>query len=71
MRLYGHVFPELMAARDAIHACIVDEETSFSRTLMKGIDRFKKQAEFMKKEGRTEVRVALCEQHCTQMASSQ
>jgi alanyl-tRNA synthetase len=55
VRQYCRVFPELLTAREAIHACIVDEETSFSRTLMKGIDRFKKQAEAMKREGKTEV----------------
>eukprot|EP00967_Tisochrysis_lutea_P105600 scaffold161148_cov19-Tisochrysis_lutea.AAC.2 len=52
---YSSVFPELRAARNVIHACIAEEETSFSRTLLKGIDRFKKQAEALKKEGKTQV----------------
>ncbi len=59
VRNYSSVFPELRAARDVIHACIVDEETSFSRTLLKGIDRFKKQAEALKKEGKAQVRLCL------------
>lgn len=57
---YSYVFPELLSARTAIHAVIAEEETSFSRTLLKGIDRFKKQAEALKKEGKAQVRVLCC-----------
>jgi hypothetical protein len=52
---YSDVFPELRSARNLIHACITEEETSFSRTLLKGIDRFKKQAEALKKECKSQV----------------
>lgn len=43
-RAYGDVYPELVSARDKIHDVIADEEASFSRTLVKGIERFKKLA---------------------------
>lgn len=33
-----------MSARDKIHSVIAEEEASFSRTLVKGIERFKKLA---------------------------
>jgi alanyl-tRNA synthetase len=38
------VYPELVSARDKIHSVISEEEASFSRTLVKGIERFKKLA---------------------------
>ena len=38
----GGAYPELVAKRDAVHAVIADEEVSFSRTLLAGIDRYKK-----------------------------
>lgn len=43
-QLFGPYFPELIAARDTIYNVIREEEASFSRTLMKGIERFKKVA---------------------------
>lgn len=42
VREFGSFFPELVAARDTIHSVIREEEASFSRTLIKGIERFKK-----------------------------
>lgn len=38
------MYPELVSARDKIHTVIAEEEASFSRTLVKGIERFKKLA---------------------------
>jgi alanyl-tRNA synthetase len=38
------VYPELVSSRDKIHSVIAEEEASFSRTLVKGIERFKKLA---------------------------
>lgn len=43
-RTFGEVYPELVSARDKIHSVISEEEASFSRTLVKGIERFKKLA---------------------------
>ncbi|KAK9796680.1 hypothetical protein WJX73_008232 [Symbiochloris irregularis] len=40
----GGFYPELVRARDHIHAIIEEEEVSFSRTLLKGIEHFKKAA---------------------------
>ncbi|KAL6774483.1 TSA1 [Auxenochlorella protothecoides x Auxenochlorella symbiontica] len=40
----GEAYPELERARGTITEVIRDEETSFSRTLVKGIERFKKAA---------------------------
>ena len=45
VRNFGSFFPELVAARDTIHSVIREEEASFSRTLLKGIERFKKIAQ--------------------------
>ncbi|KAG1655811.1 hypothetical protein FOA52_015847, partial [Chlamydomonas sp. UWO 241] len=39
---FGDFFPELKSARDVIYETIREEEASFSRTLMKGIERFKR-----------------------------
>ncbi len=44
VRSFGGFYPELCAARDTIYAVIRDEEASFSRTLLKGIEKFKKAA---------------------------
>ncbi|KIZ04229.1 alanyl-tRNA synthetase [Monoraphidium neglectum] len=47
VRNFGETYPELVKARDAIHDTIkarAEEEASFSRTLVKGIERFKKAA---------------------------
>eukprot|EP00798_Chlamydomonas_sp_ICE-L_P016394 gene16394-22596_t len=41
---YGPAFPELVSARDTIQATIREEEISFSRTLVKGVEKFKKAA---------------------------
>lgn len=48
---FGSFFPELVAARNTIHSVIADEETSFGRTLVKGIERFKKMAASLKEKG--------------------
>lgn len=40
----GDMYPELVKHRDRIVEIIREEETAFSRTLVKGIDRFKKMA---------------------------
>ncbi|KAK9823998.1 hypothetical protein WJX72_006880 [[Myrmecia] bisecta] len=40
----GGFYPELVNKRDQIHSIISEEEASFSRTLVKGIERFKKAA---------------------------
>lgn len=41
----GHTYPEVVKARDTIYEVIKDEEISFSRTLNKGIELFKKYAD--------------------------
>ena len=41
---FGEAYPELKKARDTIFEVIREEEASFSRTLLKGIERFKKAA---------------------------
>ena len=38
----GGAYPELVKARETIRGVIKEEETSFSRTLLKGIEQFKK-----------------------------
>ncbi len=40
----GDAYPDLRAKRDAVVEVIREEEASFSRTLVKGIERFKKMA---------------------------
>lgn len=52
---FGGFYPELRAARDTIYAVIRDEEASFSRTLLKGIEKFKKAAA-VAKEGECSIR---------------
>uniref|UniRef100_A0A061SAZ8 Alanine--tRNA ligase n=1 Tax=Tetraselmis sp. GSL018 TaxID=582737 RepID=A0A061SAZ8_9CHLO len=37
----GKFFPELISARETIRSVLVEEETSFGRTLKKGIERFR------------------------------
>jgi alanyl-tRNA synthetase len=44
VKTFGDFFPELVKSRDTIHSVIAEEEASFSRTLVKGIERFKKAA---------------------------
>ena len=41
---FGDFYPELVASRQTIFETVQVEEKSFSRTLEKGIDRFKKAA---------------------------
>ena len=41
---FGGFYPELRAARDMIYNVIREEEASFSRTLVKGIEKYKKAA---------------------------
>lgn len=41
---FGDVFPELLSARKTIYEVLREEEASFSRTLTKGTERFKKAA---------------------------
>jgi len=42
VEVMGPVFPEVVRAQDTIKSVIAEEETSFSKTLLKGIERFKK-----------------------------
>ena len=42
--LFGEVFPEIVKHQARVTAIIADEEESFGRTLVKGIDQFKKLA---------------------------
>eukprot|EP00879_Flechtneria_rotunda_P019885 GHRR01020901.1.p1 GENE.GHRR01020901.1~~GHRR01020901.1.p1 ORF type:complete len:887 (+),score=336.05 GHRR01020901.1:277-2937(+) len=44
VKTFGGAYSELVSARDRIHSIIAEEEASFSRTLLKGIERFKKLA---------------------------
>ncbi|KAG2485170.1 hypothetical protein HYH03_016060 [Edaphochlamys debaryana] len=41
---FGGFFPELVRQRDTIYSVLKEEEAAFSRTLIKGIERFKKAA---------------------------
>jgi len=42
VKAFGDFYPELIKSRDTIHSVIAEEEASFSKTLVKGIERFKK-----------------------------
>jgi alanyl-tRNA synthetase len=44
VKTFGEAYPELVKHQEKIHAVIAEEEASFSRTLGKGIERFKKLA---------------------------
>jgi alanyl-tRNA synthetase len=44
VKTFGEAYPELVSAREKIFSIIAEEEASFSRTLVKGIERFKKLA---------------------------
>jgi hypothetical protein len=44
VKTFGEAYPELVKHQDKIHSVIAEEEASFSRTLGKGIERFKKLA---------------------------
>eukprot|EP00210_Caulerpa_lentillifera_P006221 g5942.t1 len=48
VQTFGSFYPELISARGAIFDTIKEEEFSFSRTLEKGIERFKKAAAISK-----------------------
>ena len=50
---FGGFYPELRAARDTIYNVIREEEASFSRTLLKGIEKYKKAAAVAKEGKRT------------------
>mmetsp|Transcript_19360 Transcript_19360/g.58510 ORF Transcript_19360/g.58510 Transcript_19360/m.58510 type:complete len:958 (+) Transcript_19360:236-3109(+) len=52
---FGGFYPELRAQRDRIFSVIQEEETSFSRTLQKGIRRYKAVAEGLRKESKTQL----------------
>ena len=41
-REFGEVFPEVAAHAEHIQAVLLEEETSFTKTLQKGIERFQK-----------------------------
>ena len=43
-REFGEVFPEVAAKADSIQEILLEEETSFTKTLQKGIERFQKMA---------------------------
>ncbi|KAK2078524.1 hypothetical protein QBZ16_003364 [Prototheca wickerhamii] len=51
----GEAYPELVAARTHIREVIREEEESFSRTLVKGLERFKRMAADAKAAGRDTV----------------
>jgi hypothetical protein len=44
VKTFGEAYPELVKHQEKIHSVIAEEEASFSRTLGKGIERFKKLA---------------------------
>jgi alanyl-tRNA synthetase len=50
-REYGAAFPEVEAAKETVRAVLAEEEASFSRTLVKGIARFRRAAEAAKAAG--------------------
>ena len=51
VELFGHVFPEIVKHEKRVTDIIADEEESFGRTLLKGIDQFKKIAAKAKEDG--------------------
>lgn len=51
----GSTFPELVSAKAHVKQVIADEEKSFGRTLGKGIDRFKKMANALLDDGKSEL----------------
>jgi alanyl-tRNA synthetase len=52
-REYGAAFPEVEASKETVRAVLAEEEASFSRTLVKGIARFRRAAEAAKAAGGT------------------
>ncbi|RWW30549.1 hypothetical protein GW17_00004870 [Ensete ventricosum] len=44
-KVMGDVFPELKQYESKIQEILADEEASFGRTLLKGIEKFKKAAQ--------------------------
>lgn len=51
----GDTFPELIPAKENVKEIIAEEEKSFGRTLGKGIERFKKMANALLEEGKSEL----------------
>ena len=56
MQLFGDVFPEIVREENAVTEIIAEEEESFGRTLLKGVEQFKKIAAKAKEEGRDRLR---------------
>jgi alanyl-tRNA synthetase len=50
-REYGQAFPEVETHKETVRAVLAEEEASFSRTLVKGIARFRRAAEQAKAAG--------------------
>ena len=57
---FGEVFPEIVKHEARVTEIIAEEEESFGRTLLKGIEQFKKIAAKAKEEGRDTVNGAEC-----------
>ena len=57
---FGEVFPEIVKHEARVTDIIAEEEESFGRTLLKGIEQFKKIAAKAKEEGRDTVNGAEC-----------
>ena len=52
VRLFGDTFPEIVKHEKRVTQIIADEEESFGKTLLKGIEQFKKIAAKAREEGR-------------------
>ena len=57
---FGEVFPEIVKHESRVTEIIAEEEESFGRTLLKGIEQFKKIAARAKDEGRDTVNGSEC-----------
>ena len=55
VELFGEVFPEIVKEEKRVTGIIAEEEESFGRTLLKGVEQFKKIAAKAKEEGRDTV----------------
>ena len=55
VELFGDVFPEIVKEEKRVTEIIAEEEESFGRTLLKGVEQFKKIAAKAKDEGRDTV----------------
>ena len=53
VQLFGDVFPEIVKEEKRVTEIIAEEEESFGRTLLKGVEQFKKIAAKAKEEGAT------------------